>query len=132
LGYGSIARVKEFDANNNEVLTVKFGDDNAVASYRGYKCQWKATPFWKPALVVQRTGPDSIRIYMSWNGATEYDNWAIYSSQYSDGSDHTFEALVQRNGFEATIELHGLPGGFLQVVARKGDITLGTSDVAPL
>ncbi|KAL2822048.1 ASST-domain-containing protein [Aspergillus granulosus] len=132
LGYGSIARVKEFDANNNEVLTVKFGDDNAVASYRGYKCQWKATPFWKPALVVQRTGPDSVRIYMSWNGATEYDNWAVYSSQYSDGSDHKFEAIVQRNGFEATIELHGLPSGFLQVIARKGDIPLGTSEVAQI
>ncbi|KAL2858026.1 ASST-domain-containing protein [Aspergillus pseudoustus] len=132
LGYGSIARVKEFDANNNEVLTVTFGDDNAVASYRGYKCQWKATPFWNPALVVQRTGPDSFRIHMSWNGATEYDNWAIYSSQYSDGSAHKFEAIIQRNGFEASIELHGLPGGFVQVIARKGDVPLGMSAVTQL
>jgi hypothetical protein len=132
MGYGSIARVKEFDANNNEVLTVRFGDDDAVASYRGYKCQWKATPFWKPALVVQRTGPDSVQIHMSWNGATEYDNWAVYSSTYSDGSDPKFEAMVQRTGFESSIELHGLPGGFLQVTARKDEIPLGTSDVAQL
>ncbi|CBF85715.1 hypothetical protein AN1864.2 [Aspergillus nidulans FGSC A4] len=132
LGYGSIAQVKEYDADNKEVLTVKFGEDNAVASYRGYKCQWKATPFWKPALVVRRTGPDSIFVYMSWNGATEYDNWAVYSSTYSDGSDPKFEATVERTGFESSIELHGLPSGFLQVIARKGDIPLGSSDVASL
>ncbi|KAL4804463.1 ASST-domain-containing protein [Aspergillus unguis] len=132
LGYGSIAEVKEYDAENNEVLTVKFGEDNAVASYRGYKCQWKATPFWKPALVVQRTGSSSVMVYMSWNGATEYDNWAIYSSEFSDASSPKFEAIVERKGFEASIELHGLPSGYLQVVARKGDISLGTSEVASL
>ncbi|KAL4947523.1 ASST-domain-containing protein, partial [Aspergillus filifer] len=132
MGYGSIAEVKEFDADNNEVLTFKFGEPNAVASYRGYKCQWKATPFWKPAVVVQRTGPSTVLVHMSWNGATEYDNWAVYSSAYSDGSDPKFQALVERAGFESTIELNGLSGGFLQVIARKGDIPLGSSDVASL
>ncbi|KAL5339479.1 ASST-domain-containing protein [Aspergillus crustosus] len=132
MGYGSIARVKEYDANNNEVLTVQFGDDDSVASYRGYKCQWKATPFWKPAVVVQKTGPDSVEVHMSWNGATEYDSWAVYSSANSDGSNPKFEAKVQRTGFESSIELHGLPGGFLQVTARKDEIPLGTSDIAPL
>ncbi|KAL4785279.1 ASST-domain-containing protein [Aspergillus varians] len=132
IGYGSIAQLKEFDADNTEVLTVRFGEDNAVASYRGYKCQWKATPFWKPTLVVQRTGPDSVMVHMSWNGATEYDNWAVYSSPYSDASNPKFEALVTREGFEASIELHGLPGGFLQAIARKDDIPLGTSEVAQL
>ncbi|BCS20784.1 arylsulfotransferase family protein [Aspergillus puulaauensis] len=129
LGYGSIARVKEFDADGKEVLTVRFGEDNAVASYRGYKCPWKATPFWKPALVVQRTGPDSVMLHMSWNGATEYGNWVIYSSAYSDASEPKFEAILKRAGFEASIELHSLPGGFLQVHARKDTIPLGTSEV---
>ncbi|KAL4886940.1 ASST-domain-containing protein [Aspergillus karnatakaensis] len=132
MGYGSIAKVKEFDANNKEVLTVQFGDDNSVASYRGYKCQWKATPFWKPALVAQRTGPDSVLVHMSWNGATEYDNWAIYSLTSADGSDPKFEAKVVRTGFESRIELHGLPGGFLQATARKDEIPLETSDIVLL
>ncbi|KAL2818482.1 ASST-domain-containing protein [Aspergillus cavernicola] len=131
MGYGSIARVKEFDANNKEVLTVQFGDDNSVASYRGYKCQWKATPFWEPAVVVERTGPDSVRTHMSWNGATEYDSWAVYSSAYSDGSNPKFEAVVRRTGFEDSIELNGLPSGYIQVTARKGEIPLGTSPVTP-
>src|SRR5699024_8110898 len=39
MGYGSISKVKEFDADNNAVMTAQFGADNQVASYRGYKCQ---------------------------------------------------------------------------------------------
>ncbi|KKK15464.1 hypothetical protein P175DRAFT_0449908 [Aspergillus ochraceoroseus IBT 24754] len=133
LGYGSIARVKEFDANNKEVLTVQFGEDNAVASYRGFKCEWKATPFWPPALVVERAGPDSVRVYMSWNGATEYDNFAVYYSLYSDGSHNKFKAMVKRTGFESTTELTGLlPTGYMQAVARKGDVPLGTSPVVAI
>lgn len=127
LGYGSIAKVKEYDADNNEVLTAQFGEDNAVASYRGYKCQWKATPFWKPALVIQRAPDDLIRVWMSWNGATEYDNWAIYSAPSMNSDDTTFLKTVERAGFETRVDFTGLKSSFLQVVARKGDIPLGTS-----
>ncbi|PLB55589.1 hypothetical protein P170DRAFT_452914 [Aspergillus steynii IBT 23096] len=129
LGYGSIAKVKEYDANNNQVLSAQFGEDNAVASYRGYKCQWKATPFWKPALVAQRAPDDLTRVWMSWNGATEYDNWAIYSAPSLDSDDTKFLKTVERAGFETRVDFTGLKSSFLQVVARKGDIPLGTSEI---
>ncbi|GAB1194990.1 hypothetical protein APSETT444_004242 [Aspergillus pseudonomiae] len=103
MGYGSISKVKEFDANNNVVLTAQFGDDNAVASYRGYKCQWKATPFWKPAVVVERHST-SATVHMSWNGATEYDNWAIYTASSPESTDHTFITSAQRTGFETAVD----------------------------
>ncbi|KAA8644272.1 hypothetical protein EYZ11_002829 [Aspergillus tanneri] len=129
LGYGSIARVKEFDANNNQILSAQFGDDNAVASYRGFKYQWKATPFWKPALVVQRAPNDLFLAFMSWNGATEYDNWAVYSVPSQDSDDTTFLKSVPRVAFETRVDLTGLNTSFLQVVARKGDTPLGTSPI---
>ncbi|PWY71006.1 hypothetical protein BO70DRAFT_432091 [Aspergillus heteromorphus CBS 117.55] len=130
MGYGSIARVKEYDADNKEVLTVQFGDDNAVASYRGYKCQWKATPFWKPAIAIFRTASDSATLFMSWNGATEYDNWAIYSAPTVDAPNPTFVTAVKRDGFETTAHVTGLRTSYLQVVARKGNIPLGSSVMA--
>ncbi|PYH91412.1 hypothetical protein BO71DRAFT_359489 [Aspergillus ellipticus CBS 707.79] len=130
MGYGSIARVKEYDADNNEVLTVQFGDDNAVASYRGFKCQWKATPFWQPAVAIVRTTSDAATMFMSWNGATEYDNWAIYSASSPLGEDMTFVSSVKRDGFETTAHVTGLRSNYLQVVARKGNTPLGTSVVA--
>lgn len=33
---------------------------------------------WKPAVVVENDSTGSM-VYMSWNGAIEYDSWAIYS-----------------------------------------------------
>ncbi|KAG2417607.1 hypothetical protein HFD88_008826 [Aspergillus terreus] len=129
MGYGSIAKVKEFDANNNEVLTAKFGDDNAVASYRGYKCPWKATPFWSPAVVAERISSDSARIYMSWNGATEYDNWAIYSAPSADSTNNNFVTSVSRAGFETSADVGSLKTPYIQVVARKGQVPLGTSEI---
>ncbi|RAL16296.1 arylsulfotransferase family protein [Aspergillus homomorphus CBS 101889] len=127
LGYGSIARIKEYDAHGREVMTAQFGEDNAVASYRGFKCQWKATPFWPPALVAIRTTDDTAMVHMSWNGATEYDNWAIYSVA-TDGEE-TFVKSVQREGFETSVQLNGLRTSYLRVVARQGNIPLGMSAV---
>ncbi|OJJ85900.1 arylsulfotransferase family protein [Aspergillus glaucus CBS 516.65] len=130
MGYGSISKVKEFDANNNAVFTAQFGVDNEVASYRGYKCPWKATPFWKPAAVVQRPSSDVADVFMSWNGATEYDNWAVMSLPSPDSTDSEVIATQQRTGFETVAHLTGVKsGGYMQVVARRGDVPLGTSEV---
>ncbi|EAW11313.1 arylsulfotransferase family protein [Aspergillus clavatus NRRL 1] len=129
MGYGSIARVKEFDADNKEVLTAQFGTDNEVASYRGYKAPWKATPFWQPAVVVRRTATDAAQVFMSWNGATEYDTWAVLAATGPDSVHNPVIATFQRTGFETSGMLRGLTTSHLQVVARKGDIPLGTSAV---
>lgn len=128
LGYGSIAKIKEFDANGKEVLTAQFGTDDEVASYRGYKCPWKATPFWPPAIVVHRVGDDSAQVFMSWNGATEYDNWAVMAAS-PDGVDTTIITTFKRTGFETSGTVRGLSTPYLQVVARRGDIPLGMSPV---
>ncbi|KAE8354490.1 ASST-domain-containing protein [Aspergillus coremiiformis] len=125
MSYGSTSKVKEFDANNNVVLTAQFGDEGAVASYRGYKCQWKATPAWKPAVVVERN-LNSATVLMSWNGATEYDNWAIYTASSLESTDHTFITSVKRTGFETAADVHNLRSPYFQVVARKGNIPLSS------
>lgn len=131
MGYGSISKVKEFDADNNEVMTAQFGVDNQVASYRGYKCQWKATPFWKPDMVVQRPSDSTAAdVYMSWNGATEHDNWAVMSLPSPDSTESKLIQTQPRTGFETVAHLStAKEGEYLQVVARRGDIPLGTSEV---
>lgn len=129
MGYGSISKLKEFDANGKAVLTVQFGVDNQVASYRGFKCPWKATPFWNPSVVVQRPSPDTADVFMSWNGATEYDNWAVNSLSSPDSSDSTLITSHPRTGFETMVHLTSIKSGFLQVVARRREVPLGTSEV---
>ncbi|GIJ82684.1 hypothetical protein Asppvi_001195 [Aspergillus pseudoviridinutans] len=129
LGYGSIAKIKEFDANNKVVLTAQFGTDNEVASYRGYKCAWKATPFWAPAIVVRRVSGNSAQVFMSWNGATEYDNWAVMTADSLDSVNPTIVTTFKRTGFETSGTVRGLKTKYLQVVARRGDIPLGMSPI---
>lgn len=132
MGYGSISKVKEFDADGNTVLSAQFGDLNMVASYRGYKCAWKATPFWKPVAVARRTSDNSADVHMSWNGATEYDNWAVYSAPTKDSVKTTLVATHERTGFETRVSVSDLESPYIQVVARKGDHPMRASEVIHL
>ena len=129
LGYGAVAKLKELDAENNVVLSAQFGGRYLVASYRALKCLWKATPFWKPVVVANRTSDDGVSVFMSWNGATEYDNWAIYTAPSVDSTDTTFISSHDRTGFETMANLSDLSTAFIQVVARQADNILGTSDI---
>ncbi|KAJ6073097.1 hypothetical protein N7467_011182 [Penicillium canescens] len=128
MGYGSISKVKEFDGDGNVVFSAQFGDDNAVASYRGFRCQWAATPFWNPSVVVSKTD-SNITVYMSWNGATEYDNWVVYSaSDNTTSSTNTKIGSADRAGFETSVTVSIPTEEYIQVVARQGDNVLGTSE----
>lgn len=129
VNYGSITKVKEFDAAGNVLLTARFGPDNQVASYRGYKQEWHATPFWKPAVVVSETAPNTVEVAMSWNGATDYDNWAIYGGNAEEAANKTFITTVPRTGFETVKTLENLKGKYIQVVAQQGSSSLGYSDI---
>lgn len=128
MDYGSISKVKEFDGDGNVVLTAQFGDDNAVASYRGYRCQWSATPFWKPSLVIQRTSAGAT-VFMSWNGATDYDNWVVYSASSANSANNTPISSASRTGFETAVNVTNPPTNYIQVAARQGNTVLGTSEV---
>lgn len=123
MDYGSIAKVKEYDAAGNTIMRAQFGPDNDVASYRGYKYQWVGNPFWEPAVVVENS-----TVYMSWNGATEYDNWAVYGAQTENASNKTLLSTVARTGFESSTTLNQLTE-YIQVVARKGTTNLAYSNM---
>jgi hypothetical protein len=128
MDYGSISKVKEYDGDGNVVFSAQFGENNAVASYRGYRFPWVATPFWKPSVVVQRTD-EGATVYMSWNGATEYDNWVVYSATSNTSVTTTQLGSANRTGFETAVNVTSPPTDFLQVVARQGSTVLGSSEI---
>ena len=58
VGYGSIAVLKEYStsgANSSSSVrwTARFGADNRVQSYRGYKAEWQGFPTSSPDLVLE-------------------------------------------------------------------------------
>ncbi|CAI7667175.1 unnamed protein product [Penicillium pancosmium] len=123
VGYGSVPYVKEYNSKGDVVLSGKFGALEHAMSYRAFKNKWKATPFWNPAAVVK----DGV-IYMSWNGATEYDNWAVYTLP-SLVSDATHPMSTHpRTGFETNMSISDTGAKFFKVAARKGETILRFSD----
>ncbi|KAJ5661931.1 uncharacterized protein N7477_009547 [Penicillium maclennaniae] len=118
MDYGSISKVKEYDGDGKVVFSAQFGEDNAVASYRGYRFPWVGTPFWKPSVVVQRT-VEGATVFMSWNGATEYDNWVVYSATSNTSVTTQQLSSANRTGFETAVK----------VVARQGNTVLGSSEI---
>ncbi|KAJ6095671.1 hypothetical protein N7486_006417 [Penicillium sp. IBT 16267x] len=128
MDYGSITKIKEYDAAGNVVFSGMFGPNNEVASYRGYRFQWSAVPFWKPSLNVTRTSTGAT-VYMSWNGATDYDTWAVYSASSENSTNNQQITSGKRTGFETAINLTNLTTDYIQVVALQGNNVLGTSDI---
>lgn len=128
MDYGSISTVKEFDGDGNLVYSASFGAPNAVASYRGYRFQWSAVPFWKPSLNVTRVANSSATVYMSWNGATDYDTWAVYSAYSANSTKNQQIITTKRTGFETAVTVN-VTTYYIQVAALQGDTVIGTSDV---
>jgi hypothetical protein len=109
-----------------------------VESMRIYKQPWVGRPSWPPNVVVNTNGT----LWVSWNGATELQYWAIYAGKSeadlgdSRGAPTPDRPRVEdmrhlspvltfpRAGFETEIELHGELPAFVKVAAIdiSGDV----------
>lgn len=125
MGWGSIARLTEFGPNgDNDVrLRIQFGHNNLVQSYRAYRQSWSATPTWDPAVVgVNNTA------YMSWNGATDYTTWVVYTGTTENNLVEV--ATVQRgNVFETSYPI-GSDAQYLKVAAYAGSTFMRNSSLS--
>jgi hypothetical protein len=147
LGYGSIPKLKEYDGDGNVFLRGQFGNNAYEANaYQIFESPWKGTPHWDPVLFVNHTTEHTTDVYMSWNGATDYDNWAIFSvpSETStlqegqrllgherNGFESSCKRLLvhERNGFETHVPLENVDAKFIVAVARDGEKILGKSSI---
>ena len=132
VGYGSIPKFKEYDGSGNVVLRGQFGNNAFEANaYRIFKFPWKATPHWNPVLFVNHTTECTTDVYMSWNGATDYDNWVIFSAPSQTSTLQEGKPLLthKREGFETHVTLENVNAKFIFAVARDNEKILGKSAV---
>jgi hypothetical protein len=130
MDYGSIATLKEYNAAGDPVFTAKFGPDHEIASYRGFKYDWHAVPCWNPTVYVTPLSSSITKLFMSWNGATDYDQWAIYGRQSIDEFDSKLIATVERTGFETNATLTSpTKVRYLQVIPLHNGNDLGYSTI---
>ena len=96
--------------------TARFGADNLVQSYRGFKAEWHATPTTRPSLVVEkaagRSGDGCGKGYVSWNGATDVEAWVVYEGDRPGNLKEV--GKVGFKGFETSF---GVASAFVQVAA---------------
>ena len=102
LGYGSEPFFAEFDSDGNLLLDVQFGATNVVNNYRAYKLAWQGKPTTLPDIHFDN---DENNAYFSWNGATDVEQWVLYTANSTNGT-WVQAAAVNRTGFETTFNLN--------------------------
>ena len=135
LGYGQISVLKEFgpsDPSGGDVRwTARFGFNNLVQCYRGFKTEWQGLPTTSPDLVVEEDGNGCRGGYVSWNGATSVEEWIVY-----EGVDEDKLSQVGRIMYEGFETQFGVDQPCVQVAAVvRGQVSSRSSVVcaqAPL
>lgn len=107
IGWGEHARFSEHTADGSAVLYGKLAlRESNVMVYRSHKFAWSGQPITKPALwTYSRAGPadNSMRFYVSWNGATEVRSWRFFTGPTSAGP-FVEAGTARRTGFETEHE----------------------------
>jgi len=125
VGWGAQPYFTEFDRTGAVVLDGHFGTD--ADSYRVFRFPWRGRPAERPTIVARRTGSGGLRLWASWNGATEVARWQILRGDAAAALHPT--ATAGTAGFETPVALEGTPA-FVQARALdERGLVLGTSAV---
>lgn len=102
-------------------MRARFGYDNVIQSYRAFRAVWTGKPTTKPSVYActakSNADLEELRVYASWNGATDVQSWEVY---LGDEKNQLQKATTtMKNGFETEIRLE-TSGKFAQVKAVQG------------
>jgi hypothetical protein len=121
---GDSPYVTEFDARNRVVFDSHFvptGDD----TYRAYRLPWTGRPADAPAVAASAAGGGALKVFASWNGATEVASWEVLSGAAPDALQPV--ASAPRSGFETRIPVAKADRWVAVRALGAGGQPLGTS-----
>jgi hypothetical protein len=128
VGWGSEPVYSEFDRDGRLLFSADFPKE--CESYRAFRLLWKGQPDDDPAVVAEHGAEDEVKVYASWNGATDVATWQIWAG--SDPEELEPVGSAPRQGFETVITLHtSEPYVGLKAMNQSGK-TLGASRVIEL
>lgn len=107
VGWGSIPFVSEYSATQEPVFRARLNEGvvEPTIAYEVHKQPWVGRPTSSPNVFAYTKGCDTkLVLYISWNGATEYRRWAIYTSASATRGFQKV-ATTDRNGFESVVFL---------------------------
>ncbi len=101
VGWGRALANSEFSQDGKLLFSASLPPKNGT--YRAFRFPWSGYPSDRPAAVAERTSEDEVRVYASWNGATEVESWEVLAGPGRDQLKSIGSA--PRDGFETAIEV---------------------------
>ncbi len=99
IGWGSQPFASEFSYDGELLLNVRFPPDGE--SYRAFRFPWRGHPTDEPAAAVEQGPDDKVKLYASWNGATEVTTWEVLAGPRPGRLE--WVGSVPRDGFETSM-----------------------------
>ena len=128
VGWGSQPSISEFSYDGELLLDGRLPPDGE--SYRAFRFPWRGRPTDEPAVALERLSDEKVKLYASWNGATEVESWEVLAGELPGQLESV--GAVPRNGFETPMMMQ-TPHPYLAVRAKDhSGRVLGTSAPAKL
>src|SRR5918994_1291188 len=124
VGWGRALAISEFGEDGELLFDASLRPENK--SYRAFRFPWSAKPPDRPAAVAERTSGEEVRVYASWNGATEVESWEALAGRRP--GDLKALGSIPRDGFETGMLLR-TSEPFVAVRAKdRSGAVLGSSE----
>jgi hypothetical protein len=99
VGWGSSPVISEFSHEGDLLFDAEFPTKGET--YRAFRFPWKGYPEYAPTIAAESGQDDEVKIYASWNGATEVATWQVLAGA---GPRKLKElASTPKEGFETVI-----------------------------
>ena len=124
VGWGRALAISEFSEDGKLLFDLRLPPQNR--SYRAFRFEWSGKPSGRPSALAERTSEEEVRLYTSWNGATEVESWEVLAGR----QPAKLEALgsIPRDGFETAMVVRSSePYVAVRAKDRSGRV-LGTSE----
>jgi hypothetical protein len=98
IGWGSSPVISEFSHEGDLLFDAEFPTEGET--YRAFRFPWKGYPKYDPAIAAESGQGDEVKIYASWNGATEVATWQVLAGGPKKLKEFT---SAPKEGFETVI-----------------------------
>ncbi len=127
VGWGAQPDFSEYRSGGHQIFNGSF--PVGAQSYRAYRFQWSGEPLDRPSLALSPQSDGSVKVYASWNGATQVGSWRVLGG--SSPSSLTPLGGHDRTGFETEMDPHSEPAYLAVQALGAGGTVLATSPSHP-
>jgi hypothetical protein len=128
VGWGSQPFISEFSYDGELVLNGRFPPDGE--SYRAFRFPWSGHPTDDPAVALERLSDEKVKLYASWNGATEVTSWEVLAGRRPGRLEPL--GSLPRDGFETAMLVQTSYSHFAVRARERSGRVLGISEPVKL